>query len=210
MSDCAPLVVPSVKQKLSAELARRLGEAVPDHPEPPVFGPENPNAAPRRSQKVSVWRSAAKAVSWRAVGTLDTLILSYLLITFLGPLVGFRLEADEALETASYIAITEVVTKMVLYFVHERVWGGMQWGLATRGDRKRETNRRSGVKTATWRIIASLDTFALAWLYTGNVATAVSIGGLEIVTKLVLYFVHERAWSRILWGIAKTPGNHSF
>ena len=196
-----------MRRKLSPELLRSVGEPVPEHPEAPIFGPENTRAIPRSAHKVSFWRSAAKAVSWRAVGTLDTLVLSYVLITFLGPLFGFQLAADEALATASNIAITEVATKMILYFVHERAWGRIRWGLAARGKRKRETTRRSGVKTATWRIIASLDTFALAWFFTGSVATAVSIGGIEIITKLVLYFFHERAWSRIRWGILQTPGD---
>ena len=196
-----------MRRKLSPELLRSVGEPVPEHPEAPIFGPENTRAIPRSAHKVSFWRSAAKAVSWRPVGTQDTLVLSYVLITFLGPLFGFQLAADEALATASNIAITEVATKMILYFVHERAWGRIRWGLAARGKRKRETTRRSGVKTATWRIIASLDTFALAWFFTGSVATAVSIGGIEIITKLVLYFFHERAWSRIRWGILQTPGD---
>ena len=196
-----------MRRKSSSGLRKTLGEPVADLPEPPVFGPENIKAVPRNTHRVSAWRSAAKAVSWRAIGTLDTLVLSYLLITFLGPFFGFQLPADEALKTASYIAITEVVTKMVLYFVHERAWGHIGWGLVARGERRRETNRRSGVKTATWRTIASLDTFALAWFFTDSVATAVSIGGIEIITKLVLYFFHERAWAKVGWGILQPPAS---
>jgi uncharacterized membrane protein len=64
-------------------------------------------------------------------------------------------------------------------------------------------------KAATWRIIASLDTTLLAWFFTGNLATAVSIGGLEVITKLIFYFCHVRAWSRIQYGIAKKPAAHS-
>lgn len=199
-------VVFAVTRKSPFFFGKSFSEPVQDQLESPVFGPESMKAIPLSTHRVSAWRSALKAVSWRAIGTLDTLVLSYLLITYLGPLLGLQLPAEEALKTASYIAITEVVTKMVLYFVHERVWGRIRWGLAARGKRKRETNRRSGVKTATWRTIASLDTFALAWLFTGNVATAVSIGGIEIITKLVLYFFHERAWSRIHWGIVQEPG----
>lgn len=199
-------VVLPVTQKSLARLGENLRKPVPELPEPPVFGPENVKAIPHNTHKVSAWRSAAKAVSWRMIGTLDTLLLSYILITFLGPLFGFEPSAEEAFKTASYIAITEVVTKMVLYFVHERVWGRIRWGFVMRGERKRETNGRSGVKTATWRTIASFDTFALAWFFTGSVATAVSIGGIEVITKLVLYFLHERAWSKIRWGIVQTPG----
>jgi uncharacterized membrane protein len=43
----------------------------------------------------------------------------------------------------------------------------------------------------------------LAWFFTGNLATAISIGGLEVITKLILYFFHEHAWSRIQYGIEK-------
>lgn len=50
-------------------------------------------------------------------------------------------------------------------------------------------------------MIASLDTFVLAWAFTGSVATAASIGGLEVFTKLVLYFFHERIWARLSFGL---------
>ena len=91
---------------------------------------------------------------------------------------------------------------MVLYFLHERGWAMVRWdvGVDEEGNR-REGLRRSGVKTGTWRVIASLDTFLLAYFFTGNVGTALSIGGLEIITKLVLYFFHERAWSRVKLGL---------
>ena len=171
-------------------------------PERPIFGPETPQLDPPARPRIKPWRSVAKAISWRAVGTLDTLLLSYLLITYLGPLFGASVAQEDALETASYIAITEVVTKLVLFFLHERAWSLTGWGIAFRDGRHRETVRRTSVKTGVWRTIASLDTFALAWFFTGSVATAASIGGLEIFTKLVLYFFHERIWARIPFGLA--------
>ncbi len=67
----------------------------------------------------------------------------------------------------------------------------------------KESGWRSTGKTASWRIIASLDTTVLAWIFTGNLKTAVSIGGLEVVTKLILYFLHERVWSRTQYGISQ-------
>ncbi len=57
--------------------------------------------------------------------------------------------------------------------------------------------RRSATKTATWRVLASADTMVLGLVFTGNLATAISIGGFEVITKLVLYFFHERYWARI-------------
>lgn len=175
-----------------------------EQPERPIFGPEDPRLDPADPPEIKPWRSVAKAISWRVVGTIDTLILSWLIITYLGPLFGLNEGASHAdnLETASYIAITEVVTKMVLYFLHERGWAMIKWDVGVDEDgARREGLRRSGVKTATWRVIASLDTFLLAYVFTGNVGTALSIGGLEIITKLVLYFFHERAWSRIKIGL---------
>ena len=172
-----------------------------EQPEKPFFGPEIPKLAPQGGPGIKPWRSVAKAVTWRTVGTLDTLLLSYLLITYLGPLFGAKVEDGAALETASYIAITEVVTKFVLYFLHERAWSMSTWGSVRKGGRHRDSLRRTTVKTAVWRTIASLDTFLLAWFFTGNVATALSIGGLEIFSKLILYFLHERVWARLTIGL---------
>ena len=62
------------------------------------------------------------------------------------------------------------------------------------------TKKRSLVKTITWRVIATTDTFILAWLFTSDEVIAASIAGLEVVTKLILYYVHERGWSSLQWG----------
>lgn len=174
-----------------------------ERPQKPFFGPETPRLDPPGRPNIRPWRSVAKAVSWRAVGTIDTLILSFLLITYLGPMFGAPVAHADALQAASYIAITEVVTKFTLYFLHERAWSLTSWGIVFRKDRHRETMRRTTFKTGLWRLIASLDTFALAWFFTGSVATAASIGGLEVFTKLALYFVHERIWARLRFGLAE-------
>ena len=62
-------------------------------------------------------RSLAKAVSWRVTGTIDTIILSWLFTGNIG--------------TALSIGFTEVATKMLLYYVHERVWNRISLGRAT-------------------------------------------------------------------------------
>ena len=51
-------------------------------------------------------------------------------------------------------------------------------------------------KTCTWRIVASLDTFLLSWLITGNVGMGASIASLEVLTKMFLYYAHERQWEK--------------
>lgn len=155
------------------------------------------------SPKASAKRSAVKAVSWRIVGTFDTLVLSWLVITYIGPLFGREDSHGDALQAAAYIAAAEVITKIVLYFLHERGWAWIGWGVSAEDSGHTESGWRSTGKTATWRIIASLDTTVLAWIFTGNLGTAASIGGLEVITKLILYFLHERVWSRIQYGISQ-------
>ena len=51
-------------------------------------------------------------------------------------------------------------------------------------------------KTCTWRVVASLDTFLLSWLLTGTIAIAASIASLEVLTKMFLYYAHERQWEK--------------
>ena len=59
-------------------------------------------------------------------------------------------------------------------------------------------------KTLTWRIIASLDTFIIAWLITGKLDWASAIAGVEVLTKMILYYGHERVWYKyIKFGIKK-------
>ncbi len=146
-----------------------------------------------------------KAVSWRVVGTLDTFLLSFVIIAFLGPLFGLNFSEDggNIAQTAGYIAVAEVFTKLVIYTVHEQLWTRVNWGLSVAAGAKPESFARSTVKTATWRILASLDTMLLAWFFTGNILTAISIGGFEVITKLFLYFFHERIWLKIPYGITK-------
>jgi uncharacterized membrane protein len=63
-----------------------------------------------------------------------------------------------------------------------------------------ETTKRSLVKTITWRMIGTMDTILIAWLITGTLGFAVSIGATELITKMVLYFLHERTWNYIPYG----------
>lgn len=54
--------------------------------------------------------------------------------------------------------------------------------------------KRHIAKTISWRIIGTLDTFILSWAITGSWKTGLAIGGVEIITKMLLYFFHERLW----------------
>ena len=67
------------------------------------------------------------------------------------------------------------------------------------------SRKRHILKTLTWRIIGTLDTMILSWLITGNWKFGVAIGGVELITKMVLYYLHERAWYKFTkYGIGKT------
>lgn len=57
--------------------------------------------------------------------------------------------------------------------------------------------KRHIAKTISWRIIGTLDTILLSWLITGNWKIGLTIGGVEVITKMVLYFFHERAWYKL-------------
>src|SRR5215475_151670 len=63
-----------------------------------------------------------------------------------------------------------------------------------------ETHSRSVLKAISWRTLGTLDTFAISWFMTGRPDVAGSIAGMEIVTKIMWYYLHERIWAIIPWG----------
>jgi uncharacterized membrane protein len=71
--------------------------------------------------------------------------------------------------------------------------------------RGRERHKRSFVKAVSWRVLGSLDTFVLSWFFTSSAKVASAIAITEVLTKMVLYYLHERAWSSIRWGFVETP-----
>jgi len=62
---------------------------------------------------------------------------------------------------------------------------------------------RSVVKTISWRAVGTLDTVIISYIVTGNLKMAASIGSIELVTKMVLFYFHERAWNKISFGKVK-------
>jgi uncharacterized membrane protein len=123
-------------------------------------------------------RALAKAVSWRAVGTADTFLWSWLI-------TGHP-------AAAGAIASLETFTKIALFYLHERLWRLVGWAPNAR--------LRSVAKAVSWRLVGSIDTFGLSLLVTGNVRHAASIASVEALTKIGLYYLHERVWRRIAWG----------
>lgn len=61
----------------------------------------------------------------------------------------------------------------------------------------KESHLRSVLKGITWRIVGTVDTMLISWLITGSIAFALSIGGIEVISKFVLYYGHERLWQLV-------------
>jgi uncharacterized membrane protein len=133
--------------------------------------------------KKIVKRSLVKTVTWRLIGSMDTFVVSYIVTgTF---------------EAALKIGGIGLCTKMIMYFVHELVWNKRK--------KKELTVKRSFFKTMTWRMIGSLDTFVISFFVLETLATAATIGGIGFFTKSILYFFHERAWSKVKWLKSNPP-----
>jgi len=64
---------------------------------------------------------------------------------------------------------------------------------------------RSIVKTISWRTLGTIDTIIISYFITGDLVMAASIGSIEIITKMFLYYFHERAWNKINIGRVKEP-----
>ena len=62
---------------------------------------------------------------------------------------------------------------------------------------------RSIVKSISWRALGTFDTIIISYLIIGELKFALSIGGVELFTKMFLYFLHERTWNRINFGRVK-------
>ena len=69
-----------------------------------------------------------------------------------------------------------------------------------------ELPMRSFVKSATWRILASITTIILVYLFTGELTLALGVGLTEVILKFILFFTHERVWDKVVWGKVMTGG----
>ena len=63
-----------------------------------------------------------------------------------------------------------------------------------------DSNRRSLAKTLTWRITGSASTFTIAYMVTGSFGISWLVAVIQMCVNTVLYWLHERAWARVLWG----------
>jgi uncharacterized membrane protein len=139
---------------------------------------------------ISYKRHLAKTITWRIVGTIDTIILSWVISG--DPFIGLK------------IGLAEVVTKLILYFFHERVWFRIN---LLKDGKILESRKRHLAKTFTWRIVGTIDTMIIAWIISGNPLTGLKIGLAEVVTKMLLYYFHERIWYKTNYGLSDRKKN---
>ncbi len=133
-------------------------------------------------------RVIIKATTWRIIGTGDTILLSWL---FTGQIAS-----------ALKIGFTEVFTKIFLFYLHEKLlWSRLKFGQTWSADGVliAEKSYRSLIKGISWRFFGTLDTIIIAFFWTGDFAKAFAIGGTEIITKVLLYWIHERLWLKVKW-----------
>jgi uncharacterized membrane protein len=63
-----------------------------------------------------------------------------------------------------------------------------------------EGHGRSFIKAVSWRTVGTIDTFVISFFITGKVSLAGSIAAVEVVTKIMIYYLHERVWAMVPWG----------
>ena len=66
------------------------------------------------------------------------------------------------------------------------------------------TRSRSIAKALTWRVIATLTTASLAYIFTRDIDTAIKVGAFDVIIKLAFYYLHERSWEMVEWGKVTT------
>lgn len=106
--------------------------------------------------------------------------------------------------TGLKIGLTETVTKLGLYYFHERAWFNID---LERFTWLRSSRRRHVAKTITWRVVGTIDTMLLAWIISGDPLVGLQVGGAEIVTKMTLYYIHEEIWHRSKFGLVEIKGS---
>jgi uncharacterized membrane protein len=118
-------------------------------------------------------KAMQKLISWRTVGTTDTIIMSMLF-------------GGTNATTASKIAFTELATKSMAYYYHEKFYEHIHMN----------SHKKSLAKTLSWRAIAFIDTMLIISWFAGSWKAALAVATSEIVSKMILYYGHERLWEK--------------
>ena len=123
-------------------------------------------------------RHIAKSLTWRFIGTVDTFLFAWLI--------------TGDLSQGLNISVITILTKLLWYYIHERFWFKSSIS---------DSNKRHILKTVSWRMIGTLDTVLFGWIIVGNPLAGLKIGSIETVSKMLLYFGHEKLWYKINYGL---------
>jgi len=123
-------------------------------------------------------RHIAKSITWRLIGSIDTFVFGWVVTG----------DFNEGLNLSGITTIT----KLIWYYIHERLWF-KSFVI--------ESNKRHLFKTISWRFIGTIDTILFGWILIGNPLTGLKIGGVEFISKMILYFGHEKLWYKINFGL---------
>jgi uncharacterized membrane protein len=137
-------------------------------------------------KKSSHIRSILKGISWRFIALADTILV----VLFITCLLG-----ECSIEDAIKIGASEFLIKLAIFYFHERIWLRYLGKQAT-------TNKQILCKTISWRAIATTTTFIISGLVLsegfGEVALYIAL--VELFTKFVLYYLHEKLWLKLPLG----------
>lgn len=123
-------------------------------------------------------RHIAKSLTWRFIGTVDTFLFAWLITG----------DFSQGLN----ISVITILTKLLWYYIHERFWFKSSIS---------DSNKRHILKTVSWRMIGTFDTVLFGWIIVGNPLAGLKIGSIETVSKMLLYFGHEKLWYKINYGL---------
>ena len=131
-------------------------------------------------------RSIVKGISWRMIATSDTFLVVFIITCLLDQC---------SVENAIKIGVIEFFLKLLIYYAHERVWLKVIKSFTF-------SKQQSLLKTISWRFVATTTTFLISGAVLNDFnEIALFIALLELISKFILYYVHERIWIKIPLGL---------
>ena len=119
-------------------------------------------------------RYLIKSITWRIVGTIDTFIIGF----FFSNSISFGLK----------ISVIDFIIKLIFYYLHEKIWDNINGKIL---------NIKILFKTISWRVLGSSTTIIIGWIILNNPIIGLKIGIFEILSKMALYFIHEKIWFNV-------------
>jgi uncharacterized membrane protein len=101
---------------------------------------------------------------------------------------------------AQIVGISAVIN-MCLHWLHERAWNKQQWNrTATNNIMFVDGQPRTISKSITWRLLITINNFAIPYITTGSWRAAVAFLTIATIMNIVIYYTHERIWNKVKWG----------